>query len=606
MTTTADAPPRRRRSLLPAAVLTAVTALVTVSFAIPDTAPGSGVGGAAAGFVPAEGHRNWTVETGGPSDIRRVVEHSRSTGVPLLLALPELQRSSALDAVGDGVRSTQFWRETTHVLDGDDTRQFTDLYTITERGVALVAGYGGDVGWVYNPPLVQLPADVAPGVSWEGTGQAVPAGIASYTHRAEAETPTDPRLLDIASRADIDPDQCLQVNSVTKLTDSAGAEVIEFTQHELWCAGLGRVGSALAYGDTAVLHSTTAAAPDPAGTRTDTQQRAWLDFTSWAVRQAPLELDDAFFGSGPNTIALAEGPRVTNSGLVIVANTSVNDVVALRLNGARLTQAWYAHPGGAIVTSATAGNVTIASTSQRRLVAYDAHGHPLWQHATSELVVASPTVTGDGRVIAVGLDGSVLCIDASTGQLDWTRSVGADVDVPAVITSEVVAVIDRAGAITAMSLATGEPAWTHQAEPASAMLATSGRIITAGDDGWLRSFDAASGEASHVWRYRGSWRALLEADRSVVLATDEQTLAVNPDTGEQAWQSDGVDGASGDGRVVVLMRGTTATVMDAAGEVVTQWQVPASFLWASQYLVATPKALLLMHSGDEATIVGAR
>ncbi|HRQ00674.1 MAG TPA: hypothetical protein PK781_09460, partial [Terrimesophilobacter sp.] len=148
MTSTTGPRTTRRRRLLPAVALVAVTGIVTGSFALADGAPPPSVGGAAAAYVPADGYVSWSLHTGSGTDIRRITEHSRSTGVNQVLALPPLQQSPTLDAVGEGVATTHFWRETTRALDGDDTRQLIDLYSVTDVGVSLVASYGGDYGWV--------------------------------------------------------------------------------------------------------------------------------------------------------------------------------------------------------------------------------------------------------------------------------------------------------------------------------------------------------------------------------------------------------------------------------------------------------------------------
>src|SRR5690606_36087722 len=99
------------------------------------------------------------------------------------------------------------------------------------------------------------------------------------------------------------------------------------------------------------------------------------------------------------------------------ATTNTDDIVAITASSAELTRAWYAHPGGDIVTFATVGDVTVVSTGLRRLVAYDGAGHRLWQHDLAELVVAPPTATQDGRVATVGLDGTVIMFDSVTGEV---------------------------------------------------------------------------------------------------------------------------------------------------------------------------------------------
>lgn len=608
MQTTPQKPVRGPWSrIIPAAVLVVVTSLVTLSFAVADNPVVEVEGGAAARYVPAEGHVHWslTVEQGSP-EVRRVMESARSTGYTEAIALPESQTSHVLAALSSDVRTTQFWRETTHVLDGEDQRQLTDLYTLTDDGVSLVAGYGGAFGWVYSPPLVQLPSDVAPGVSWAGAGEAMPFGLITYTHSASAVTPSDAVLVANARAHGIDVDGCIQIDSDTQLFDESGADIVLIVQSELWCEGKGRVAAVTNVADVESQHLASTPLPETRGVDTNSVPRRWSDPSSWVSRGATVTLDDEFFGANPFNLGLADAPRVTASGLLVTANTSTADVVALELSGDRLLRAWYAHPGGDIVTFATVGDVTVVSTGLRQLVAYDAKGHRLWQHPVPELVVAPPTPVGGGRVVSVGLDGTVTMLDARTGEVVWTTSVGADVDLSAAIAQEQVIVIDRAGAMSALDAATGHVAWSTESEPASDMRVVGDVVVIVGDDGWLRAVAASDGEVRQSWRYPGSWRALLATNRNVVLATDEAILAVDPESGQELWRGDGVESAISDGATIIVFRGESAVGLDATGAPLTSWDVPASLLWSTRYVVAAENSFVLMHTGSDATIVGVR
>lgn len=595
------------RRIVPATVLVVVTSLVTVSFAVADNPVVEVAGGAAARYVPPEGYVHWSlaVEPGSP-DIRRVAESARSTGYTEAIALPESQTSHVLAALSSDVRTTQFWREITHVLDGEDQSQLTDLYTLTDDGVSLIAGYGGSVGWVYSPPLVQLPSDVAPGVSWTGEGDAMPFGLITYAHSAGAVAPNNAVLVANAQAHGVDVSECIQIDAETQLFDESGVEIVLIVQSELWCEGRGRVAAVANVEEVSSEYLASSPLPETTGVDANSAPRQWSDPGSWVRRGATVTLDDGFFGANPFNIGLADAPRATASGLLITANTNTADVVALEPSGDRLLRAWYAHPGGDIVTFATVGDVTVVSTGLRRLVAYDAKGRRLWQHPVPELVVAPPTAAGDGRVVSVGLDGTVTMLDAVTGEIVWATSVGADVDLSAAIAGGRVIVIDRAGVVSALDAATGEAAWSMDSEPAGELRVFGDVVAVVGDDGWLRTIAASDGEVTQSWRYGGSWRALVAANGSVVLATDEAILAVDPESGEELWRGEGVESAIGDGETIIVFRGETAVVLDAAGATVTSWDVPASLLWSTRYVVAVGNSFVLMHSGSDATIVGAR
>ncbi|HRN29288.1 MAG TPA: PQQ-binding-like beta-propeller repeat protein, partial [Terrimesophilobacter sp.] len=306
------------------------------------------------------------------------------------------------------------------------------------------------------------------------------------------------------------------------------------------------------------------------------------------------------------TIFLAEPPRTTASGLIVVADVNINDLLAFAIDGDTLHRQWIAHPGGPVVTYATAGDVTLASTAQRQLVAYDDNGVRLWQTAVPELVVAPPTATEDGRFVTVGLDGTVTLFDALTGEPAWSHGLGTDVERSAVVTGDTVTVIDRAGTMTALSLADGEVLWSHAGAPAMGLIALDTTLVVAGADGWVRAISAETGQLGHSWRYPGAWRALLNLGDVVVVASSEITLGLDPKTGRELWWGSGVESMVGDGVVAVALLDSTATAINARGERLAEWDVPESFAWSAQYVVATRDGILFMHSGSDATILGAR
>lgn len=595
-----------RRRLVPSVVLVTVAALVTGAFALADSAPTPTAGGDVVKYLPPEGFVGWGLETGGEGAPRHIVEHSRTTGVTEVLDLPSLQAGVVLELLGESVRTTPFWRETMHILDGDDSRILTDLYLLSDAGVSLVAGHGGDLGWVYDPPMVQLPADVAPGVEWGGRGSAAPLGLVRYVQDARAVSPSDAHLVETARSIGLALEQCIQVESVVLLSDDTGAELVEITQRELWCEGRGRVGAVAEYAGEVTRYASVAPHVPVEGVDTTARGPAWPDVGSWSVRDVALARVDPFFGEAERTVSLLDAPRVSSSGTVVAPHASTDDLVAFRVDGDRLVEHWHAHPGGTIVTLGTVGEVTIVSTSLRELVAYDSRGVRLWRASVAELVLAPPTPAGGGRAVVAGLDGTVSMLDASTGAVDWSTPLASDIDLAAVISEGRVATIDRAGTITALDADTGEVLWSRSAQPSAILRAFDGIILAVGDDGWMRAFRADTGDRAHAWRYQGATRALLRVGSATVLATDEHMVAVDLESGLELWRRGPAAAAVGDGESLVALRGTEAVVLDERGEQVARWEVPASFVWANQHLVAAPDRVFILHSGASATMVGPR
>lgn len=87
------------------------------------------------------------------------------------------------------------------------------------------------------------------------------------------------------------------------------------------------------------------------------------------------------------------------------------------------TEDWVGFPGGRISQLLSAGNLVIAVTDQRKVVAYDSTGLRIWQHQFNDLV-ANATVNGDRLVLSV-FSGSVQSLDLRTGRTVWQRNVNS-------------------------------------------------------------------------------------------------------------------------------------------------------------------------------------
>lgn len=82
--------------------------------------------------------------------------------------------------------------------------------------------------------------------------------------------------------------------------------------------------------------------------------------------------------------------------------------------------AWMAHPGGRISRLVGAGQLLIACTDQKQVIAYDSQGRRVWQYRTDDLV-ADAAVSGSRLIMAVYGTG-ILALDLDTGRLLWHRS----------------------------------------------------------------------------------------------------------------------------------------------------------------------------------------
>src|SRR5205807_153862 len=129
---------------------------------------------------------------------------------------------------------------------------------------------------------------------------------------------------------------------------------------------------------------------------------------------------------------------------------------------------------------------------------------------------ATPTFA-EGRIFALGATGILNCLDAATGQCQWSRDIGHDADAkipmwgfsssPLVVGDRVVVFVggDSEGTLRAYRTDSGEPAWSAAAGKvsySSAQLASVGgeTQLLFVSDGGLFAFDESSG--APLWEYR--------------------------------------------------------------------------------------------------------
>ena len=615
-----DTAAARRKRIRPASAIAATTVTLVVaatgaSIAIADHGGPEVLGGAAATYVPADGHVDWILDQDG---VLRMSESARSIGYEHLLLLPFTAGVAVVNDLSDPEAHTaQLWRETSLTLSGDDPApsenpelpdvpaQTSDLYRLATDGLSLLASSGGGLGFVYSPALLQLPADVAPGSRWSGAGEALPNGLMTYTARFTASVPENDDLI-AASRLDAtELSECIQTDGSSVYRDGTGATLLDISEADLWCEGRGRIAIVATVNGTAVVQGPPEAPPGGSASSATPVPVRWAIPGDWKVGEAEAGYHDTFFGDQKLNVALSNAPLRTASGLVIAANQNGDDLTALRPEKGALTRDWIAHPGGEIIGLAAVGTVTIVTTSDRQVVAYAGSGQRLWTLDTSELVLARPVDAGDGMTVVVGLDGTVLSIDAQSGEVAWSHNLDADVSVPATVAGSAVVLVDRAGHITALERTTGEPAWSEYGSPVATTVAVGDTVILVGEDGFARAFDAATGDTLWEARYNGVLRAAVALGDRAVLVTNEQAFALDARTGAVAWKRAGAEEAITDGRMLILLDEETASLIDATGAVEATWDIPSLSTAVYRYSVAGEDGFWVFRSNHPVTTIGA-
>lgn len=597
--------PIRPASVVAAATITAVVLVTGVSIALADDQSTKQLGGAAAKYLPVDGQVEWLRDNLGTV---RMSESARSIGYADILLLPTSAGAAVVGWLGDDSGVAQLWRESTLAIrgaDGDQAGvQTIDLHRLSAEGLSLIAGYGGSIGFAYSPALLELPADVAAGSTWSSAGDALPNGVLTYTAEYAASEPSDRQLIATAGLAGSELDACLQTDGTSVYRDGAGVTILDIVEADLWCVGRGRVAIVATVNGTPVVQG-PAAEPSVVRTSTSALPPTWGSAGGWRAVETPTLHRDAFFGEQQLPISLANSPRRTDSGLILAVNQNGDDVVALRLDRGALVRQWIAHPGGEVTTLETAGDVTIVTTSQRRIVAYSEIGQRLWTMDSPELVLAPPTDGGNGTVVLVGLDGTVWSVDAITGDVVWQHKLNADVSLSAAVESARVVVVDRAGAITALDRATGETTWSvDSGQVPTDILDGEGVIVIVGEDGFLRAYDSKDGARLWDLRYTGTLRAAVALGGTGVFATDEATRGVDLVSGAVLWSRGGAQDAVTDGVRAVLFSETAAHLIDASGVARADWVVPSLALSIYRYAVAGGDGFWVFRSNQPALAVG--
>ena len=509
---------------------------------------------AATDLVPPDGHRV-VADADGAIE---VTEHARLTGPEAVLGSPPLvggALTSTLD--GDPFR-WRMWRSVTTSYDGEageseQTEQVTTVRRLTEDGIEQVAAYG-PVALAFDPPMLEIPADVADGSTWSSSGSVLLAeGLEGIEYRAEQEAETS-------------GDGCLRVTGSMTFT-LAGETLLDNPIDERWCR------------DRGVVPEETAEPPGFEGD-TDLLEPEAGDIHDWEEHEHPLVLASSLASAGetagPASISVDLPPVATADGGLVVANGQGRDVLGFADVDGTYVRAWVAHPGGGITTLAAAVEVTVVGTTRRRVVGYGPRGEWLWTHRLDD-VPSAPTAVADGEhVIVTSASGEVVALDPATGEEQWRSSVSDRVRVAPVTDGDVVVVADVAGALAAYDVDDGRELWTAELPDA---LATT----VAGDVLVVRTSDAAQAldidDGERLWSSRvpsGLVAAAVTAvGDTVAVSSEDDTIGLAAADGRELWRAPGGRLAVAVDDRLVLLSEDTLEVYAEDGERLRGWTIGA-------------------------------
>lgn len=576
------APPRRPRPWwLPLLVFAVIGGLIGGAVFVWDRVGFSTPRTAATAFLPPDGTAAYErVETRGREAAvrRQVTESARFRGTTGLLAFDTTFGTRLLGETFEGRSTVEIWRTTSTVYDDPAAPYATTRAYRTNGPVELLGESRPGAGYVYSPPVVELPADVAPGSLWSGAGSANDVLNYASAFRAAASGEED----------------CLDVTGELRLSSKEGQPGRTIALERTWCEGRGVVASAETSTDLTARTVQTTGPPPRTPVMVDTPLR-WTAPEQWTERPLQaISIDPTFgqeaLGGSPRSIT----PVRTESGLVVRAADSVNDLVALTpKTPTAWVSAWRSHVPGTILTLRAFGNVILVTTSERRVVAYSDLGIRLWERPLDELAPTPPIRVSDREVVVVDLAGVAQRLEIDTGRQVWRHRLGVDVNVVPAAGAGIVVVMDRGGTVTALDEDTGDRRWTTELLGRAAGFV--GDTLVVLQDQTAHGLDPATGDRRWLRPYVGGPTELQPFGDRLALVTEAATVLLD-DNGRVTARLPGYLRVTMAGDRMVGWGVRDAEVVDRAGTVAHRFRLPDLTLAVQdRFVLGTPQGVLLFN-----------
>ena len=586
---TGRVPTRRRRRVVAALAVTAVVGAGTLGL-VAATDARSSLGGAAAAFVPADGAIAWSAMPGGLAQH----EQARSPGVAALFALPQSAAQLVIGSYPESAQSIPHWV----TYSGPEAARAggipRDVYSLTSDGIRIVASSGFPTDSVFVPGLLVLPADVEAGAEWTSEGDSLWAGIgadgaawsAQYAFTAEsaARVPEDPALEAYAE------DGCLESVSALTLAPAEGASLV-YRQTSLWCPGAGQVATTGAFEGEAPLTIGPADAPE-VEVQPGTRVPSWQHPESWDAAPVPARWSDPLWGDHAFTATPALAPVMVGE-LLAVADVNSGDLTLLRRDEQGLVVSRVLHPGGDVIALGAVGDVVVAATSKRGLVAYTSRGDRVWTVPTPDLVVAPPLSDGGDGLVVAGLDGTVRLLDLATGDERWVADVSRDGVATLAVASSLAVAGDRVGGVAAVDLADGSVVWTDESDDAVEAFATATDDVFVARGDRVERLDPDSGTSLWKTSVGTGIDDLVVAADQVVAQTWRDLAAIDPGDGAITWRAPAAAALASDGSRLIAAGGSSIRLISEEGTDAATWPVPPESLGSFRYLTAEANAVWL-------------
>lgn len=328
-------------------------------------------------------------------DGSKVIETSHLPGGQGWAEQSETAWTSTMGLEADDLQNAHWVTET------DITAEQTShtFYQLGPEGLRIFSGGNADFEFAALPAIIELPPDPKPGMTWtqESTLHVPALGI------------TLPMTRSASIAASPQGGGCLDFTYDDMVGDEPG--LVEITR----CPGRGIVAWDGASASTDPLSWATKAmdlAPAP------------LNFTALTPLNADLK------NGALDLVPTIAGPPVALGNGFVYSNQFTNHLVFMQPRsaggadmGMQLT--WIRRPGPTTLALLGAGDLVVAATSDRQLVAYDIDGLVRWQVTTADIAGLPPILLDQNTLVVPTLDGFLSAHDLRTGAQKWRTAAPA-------------------------------------------------------------------------------------------------------------------------------------------------------------------------------------
>ena len=323
-----------------------------------------------------------------------------------------------------------------------------------------------------------------------------------------------------------------------------------------------------------------AVSPEPVLTGVGTAELAnrppnWSGAALWRTRPLawPVPLGEASVARP----RLQAEPVVNGRGQLVVPTASGPDLEAYAVVQQRLTRVWRAHPGRNIVTTAAAGDLTVAATGSGELIAYDPNGLRVWRNtAVTDLVAGRMVALADSLTFATR-DGSVWRLSSGTGEVIWRQEIKRPIEQGVVADERVVLAVDTDGGVWGWAPDGAQVFGGQVSEPFTA-LGLDANTVYLGRGVTLEGYGAQRSEL--LWDRRLDARIvnLCTIGQGAVVATELATYGIAPATGEISWTAAAAERLECSADGALLIDRESLTFVDAVGQAAFTASAPSGLL----------------------------